>query len=106
MIVKAPIFIPDNENKYKFCGFPIGVSILPKFAATVCKTTTGIILLRRDDIERVNMANGTKVINATSLVISIDEKKHKKTRTASSCLEVWQRASNFSASHEKTPASW
>ena len=32
--------IPVSPYIYKFCGFPTGVSILPKFAAIVCKTTT------------------------------------------------------------------
>ena len=36
---KSPIVILNFENKYKFCGLPIGVSILPKFAATVSTVT-------------------------------------------------------------------
>ena len=39
---KVRIVICDIENKYKFCGLPSGVNILPKFAAIVCITIIGI----------------------------------------------------------------
>ena len=58
---------------------PIGVIILPRLAAIVCKTMTGIIISFRSAIDRIITANGTKVISATSFVISMLEKKQSAT---------------------------
>ena len=32
---KSPIGISNLEQRHRFCGFPTGVAMLPKFAATV-----------------------------------------------------------------------
>ena len=80
--INCPNPVPKIPYKYKFCGLPIGVSILPRFAARVCNTTTGIIsrclavLPSRLSTVKVK---GTKVIKATSFVINILVKKHSIT---------------------------
>jgi hypothetical protein len=53
--------------------------MLPRFAATVCRTTVKQSLSFASAIESRVMANGTKVIRATSLVTNIEEKKQSKT---------------------------
>ena len=57
---------------YKFWGFPIGVSILPRLAANVSMTITKISFFR-PVWARVSMVNGIKTIKATSLVTNIEE---------------------------------
>lgn len=39
----SPIPIQETEYRYKFCGFPTGVIMLPRLAAIVCITMTEII---------------------------------------------------------------
>lgn len=72
----------DFPNRYRFCGFPIGVNMLPRFAAIVCITTiqTRCLFSMPSPIcLSVTMVKGTKVMSATSLVINIDRKKHRPT---------------------------
>src|SRR5574344_236582 len=68
------------ENVYinRFCGLPIGVNILPIFAAIVSKETTGIIKSFLSKLTKTFNDNGTNIISATSLVISIEKKKFIK----------------------------
>ena len=64
---------------------PIGVSILPRFAATVCIATQLRIHFSRTHssvLLSIIIANGTKVISATSFVIIIDIKKHNRTNVS------------------------
>ena len=60
--------------------------MLPRFAAIVCITMTGISSSSKAAILSTVMANGTKVISATSLVITMLEKKHNDTRMTATCL--------------------
>ena len=63
----------------------MGVSILPRLAATVCIHTTGTASARQSfGSKRPSTAKvkGTKVSRATSLVISILPKKHSPTSTS------------------------
>ncbi len=58
----------------------MGVSILPRLAAMVCITTRGsksLALCSSPVIPSTVKVKGTKVISATSLVISMLEKKHR-----------------------------
>lgn len=75
--------------KYKFCGLPIGVSILPRFAAIVCKTIIGISRELSFVIDRISIVNGTNVISATSFVINILQKKQSSTRRSVSDFVVF-----------------
>ena len=104
MICKnAPIPIPEMEYRYKFWGFPTGVVILPRFAAMVCNTITGIISCSRPVIRRTRTVNGTKVKSATSLVIHMEVKKHKNTSTRYNWRKVFTFSSNFPATAAKNP---
>ena len=40
ILQKSAKEIPIDEYIKRFCGLPIGVAILPRLAAIVCKTTT------------------------------------------------------------------
>ena len=62
--------------------------MLPRLAATVCSTTTGSMLPRSSAMLRTRMVNGTKVISATSLVMNIEQKKGRSTRTRQSVLRA------------------
>ena len=81
----------------------MGVRILPRLAAMVCSTITGIICFLCPVIVRINMARGTKVIKATSFVIHIEEKKHSSTSTKVMDLTLATRVSSFFDSRTKTP---
>lgn len=57
---------------------------LPRLAATVCNAIIGILNLSVPVWAVSISVSGTKVISATSLVISIAAKKHTPTSTAAS----------------------
>ena len=82
----------------------MGVSILPRFAATVSKVTSGIS--RCGLFERVSIIieKGTKVISATSFVITIDEKKHSRLRIRHRLREFFANESSLEASILKIPS--
>ncbi len=84
--------IPKNsENdklnfvyRYKFCGLPIGVSILPRLAAAVSRTSSTIsarAFFSPEIFSNISSVNGTRVTSVTSLVNSILMKKLSKTST-------------------------
>ena len=84
----------------------MGVSILPRFAAMVCKTTTGITSCRLASgpiMFRTISVNGTKVISATSFVTSILEKKQSNTRISTSCHALPPLPKSAWATHRNTP---
>jgi len=58
--------------------------MLPRLAAMVSRTITGINACRWSAIDSTRIVKGTKVIRATSLVISILKKKQRKTKRAAS----------------------
>ena len=63
---------------------PMGVSILPRFAAMVCIQTTGIRREQRTSAPRrlrTTNVKGTKVSRETSLVMNMLPKKHSPTST-------------------------
>ena len=61
---------------------PTGVSMLPRFAATVCSTTMRMRSCVRSAMPSTTTANGTKVKSATSFVISIAAKKLSSTSSS------------------------
>ena len=82
---------------------PIGVSILPRFAASVCNTASGTASLSSFAERRTIKPNGTKVISETSFVTSILRKKGRKTSTSIILREVF---AFLPARNENTPALW
>ena len=94
------------EYRYRFCGFPIGVAMLPRFAAMVCRTITGIISSVRPAMFKIRIAKGTKVIKATSFVISILEKKQRAVRVRISCLVLFKPESREEPRNWNSPISF
>ena len=70
---------PDMEYRYRFCGLPIGVAILPRLAAIVSKTTSFSTLSILPPIWNIIKVKGTNVISATSFVITMLLKKQSRT---------------------------
>ena len=58
--------------KYRFCGFPKGVSIPPKLAAIFCIIKVNAIYLLFPVEVKTNRPNGRKVSSAISLAMSIE----------------------------------
>ena len=73
----------------------MGVSILPRLAAMVWSATTGMRSSFPPAMERIITAKGTKVISATSLVISMAEKKQRAVNSRQSCRVVCMRERSF-----------
>ena len=103
VIKKSLILILNAENKYKFCGLPIGVSILPKLAAIVSMVIIHTSLSVLSESFNAVIVKGTKVIRATSLVITIDEKKQSNPNIRESPEMLFTFESIFSAINLKTP---
>jgi hypothetical protein len=82
----------------------MGVSLLPRLAATVSRTTSGINRSFLPEIARMITENGTKVINATSFVIIIDEKKHSRLSIRHRLREFVANARSFEASILNIPS--
>ena len=87
-IKKVPVERENAEARYRFWGFPTGVNMLPKFAPMVCKTMVEIKSFCCPAIVSIIMAKGTRVSNATSLVMNMLEKKHNRESTSINCLVV------------------
>ena len=84
----------------------MGVIMLPRLAAIVCRQTTGVRSFLPDasgSCPSTAKENGTKVRSATSLVISILQKKHKPTRTNTREVMLFVRDSREYANRVKTP---
>ena len=82
---------------------PIGVSELPIFAATVCRAIVGTASRSCPDILSTAIPNGTKVIRATSFVMTILKKKGRKTSAKSICDEVRVFLKSLSPRKTKSP---
>ena len=77
-IIMAPKPVTDRPDRlymYRFCGLPMGVSMLPRLAARVWRTMTRIRWRPLPERLRTSIANGTIVMSATSLVTSMLPKK-------------------------------
>ena len=82
--INLPALIPARPYKYRFCGLPIGVNMLPRFAAMVWSVITGTIHLARTSspaIPRTVSVIGTNVMSDTSFVINMLKKKHMNIST-------------------------
>ena len=71
----APVGIVNLVYKYKFCGFPNGVSMPPKFAAIFCMINVNAIYFFFPAEESTKYPSGKKVKSAISLAMSIEPKK-------------------------------
>ena len=56
-------------------------------------------------MDRISTVKGTKVMSATSLVMSMLRKKHRNTRTAESCLVLAVRLRTKTAIFRNSPCS-
>ena len=77
---------------------------LPRLAATVCNAIIGILNLSVPVWAVSISVSGTKVISATSLVISIAAKKHTPTSTAASRRVSLIRRSRAAVTASNSPA--
>ena len=66
----------------------MGVSMLPRLAARVCSTSRGTASPSLPMMRSTARPKGTKVKRETSLVMSMLQKKGRKTRTKSTCRVV------------------
>lgn len=101
-----PVDILVSALRYKLCALPIGVSILPTFAPIVIKVTTRIACFSAFAIIKTEIAKGTKVTSATSLVISIAEKNVRDIRTRTNPRSVLTLLRRFAPMLLKTPIRW
>ena len=85
---------------------PIGVSILPRLAATVCITTTGTTSFSCPASRSTTSAKGTKVISETSLVTTMLQTNGRKTSTSiiPRLVRVW--CSSPLPRNSNSPAFW
>ena len=82
---------------------PIGVAMLPRFAAMVSNTNTFKSASGFWMISNNRIVKGTKVINVTSFVMSMLEKKHKRIMIQARLRTLFAFFSNLPANAEKTP---
>ena len=73
--VNSPVGILNLVYRYKFCGFPNGVSIPPRFAAIFCMIKVNAMYFVFPVEERTKYPRGKKVKSAISLAMSIEPKK-------------------------------
>ena len=78
--------------------------MLPRFAATVCRTTMRIRCFCRPDIVRTMTAKGTNVSSATSFVISMELKKLSSTNNIASVRSLPDRSQTSRARCSNRPA--
>ncbi len=84
------------EYRYRFWGIPYRSCHAAEIGCQCLADDNRTIRSLRFTIRSSSRANGTKVIKATSLVISMLEKKHRRIRSCSSCLSEWIRSSSNS----------
>ncbi len=85
---------------------PTGVSILPRFAAMVWSTTVGTssrVLISCPASPSTVRVKGTKVMSATSFVMSMLEKKQSRTKIMTSCQARRTLVRRVSATHWNSP---
>ena len=76
---KSPVGTEYIAYMYRFCGLPTGVAMLPRFAATVWSTMTGMSRSVRPMACKISTAKGTNVMSETSFVTSIEVKNGSST---------------------------
>lgn len=77
--------------------------MLPRLAAIVCNAITGMSSSVMPEAVKSMTANGTKVINDTSFVMNIEQKKHKNTSIKISCRVPPARLRSIDPSALKSP---
>lgn len=92
--------------KYRLCALPIGVSMLPVFAATVISAHTMIALSSMRAIVSTARPKGTKVSNATSFVMNIDEMNVSDNNVSTRPRAVCTRRSSDAPMILNTPMRW
>ena len=70
--INSIVGILNLVNRYRFCGFPKGVNIPPRFAAMFCIMNVKHIYFSFFVLERTKYPRGRKVSSAISLAISIE----------------------------------
>ena len=70
--INSPLGMLNFEYKKRFCGFPNGVSIPPKFAAMFCIINVNAMYFFLPVEESTKYPSGKKVNNAMSFAISIE----------------------------------
>lgn len=83
----------------------MGVSMLPRLAATVCIQTTGTASRRpgAPSPDKTEKVKGTKVSSETSLVMTMLPKKHSPTSSQTSASSPRVRPSSARPSRSNTP---
>ena len=69
---KSLSLMPKCEYKYRFCGLPNGVSIPPRFAASVCIVKVKAIYFLFPVLSNVKKPRGRKVSRAISFAMIIE----------------------------------
>ena len=82
----------------------MGVSMLPRFAATVIMTTVKIEASAMPSMRRTSRANGTKAMRETSLVTSMLARKGSRTSPITTLVPECRRATSARPAAWKTPA--
>ena len=100
---KSPADRWKRPHRYRFWGLPTGVAMLPRLAAAVWRITVGKIRRRSPASSRIWRVKGTKVISATSLVMSMEEKKGSNTSSSCSRRTFFSPASSRWDSTRNTP---
>ena len=101
---KVPMEKPYQLYRYRFCGLPMGVSILPRLAAAVSSTSSRMVIRSascRGIPSNSSNVKGTRVTRVTSLVNSMLRKKHSSTNSKPTMRTLctrrnspWHRAVN------------
>ena len=84
----------------------MGVSMLPRLADKVMKITAKQIWSCASAISKIKIPRGTKMMSATSFVMSILEKKHKHTNNIRRPVNEWILFVKYSPRLWKKPISF
>ena len=98
------MLMPDAVNRYRFCGLPTGVSMLPRFAATVMSVATRHSRASMFARRSTTSASGTNVMSATSFVTSMLAKNARAASAAVTARGVRARATSQAPAASSTPS--
>ncbi len=100
----SPTPMPEAVNRYRFCGLPTGVNMLPRFAAMVMSVATKHMRPSMPARRKTTKASGTNVMSATSLVTAMLAKNASPTSTPATARCVRARATNHAPTASNTPS--
>ena len=100
----SPTLMPEAVKRYRFCGLPTGVNILPRFAAMVMSVATRHMRPSMPARRKTTKASGTNVMSATSLVTAMLAKNASPTSTPATARCVRARATNHAPTASNTPS--